>query len=145
MSRPALVALVATTALAVPVSKAHAGVLDDVARRGYRLGVAALDAVDATPEQRRQVRDAASDLYHRLQPFEADVRALARDAHRVWVAEEVERDAVEAVRVETVGLLDEMSVETVDFVVDVADTLTAEQRRELARHARARVKRLVRD
>lgn len=147
MSRLSLSLLVAVgaTALALPVSSARADAFEDLSRRAYRVGVAALDAVDATPAQRRAVASAGSRLAHHLAPFEDDVRDWAHDAHAVWVAPTVDREAVEAVRVDAVELVDAASVGGVDFVVDVAEVLTPAQREALARRAWQRAKNLLGD
>ncbi len=138
-------ATLAVAAVSLPLARAEASPLDDLARQSYRLGVAALDAIDATPSQRKAVASAAKRLQTRLGPFEADARDLARSAHQVWVADVVTREAVEAVRVDSVELIDDTSAETVDFVVDVARTLTPQQRAELARKARNTVRDLLAD
>jgi len=143
MFRIALVSVVSANAVVLPVSTARADTMNDLARSSYRLGVAALDAVDATPAQRRAVSDAARDLGARLAPHEADVRQWATSAHRAFVADTVDRASVEAVRVEGVKLVEVLSEESVDFVVDVAETLTVEQRRALARLVERRADQLL--
>ena len=124
-------------------STARADTLDDLSRQTWRLGVAALDAVDATPAQRRAVSDAARVLGKRLAPYEQDAVDWLQSAHRLVVAERVEREAVEAVRADGVQLIDDLSVPAVDFVVEVADTLTVQQRRELVRLAGRQVERAL--
>ncbi len=124
-------------------STAHAGSLDDLSRQTWRLGVAALDAVDATPAQRRAVSGAARALGKRLAPYEQDAVDWLQSAHRLVVSERVEREAVEAVRADGVQLIDDLSVPAVDFVVEVADTLTVQQRRELVRLAGRQVERAL--
>ena len=133
--------------LATPLSLtsvAHASDTDALARAAWRQGAAALRAVDATPAQRRAVGEAAERLAHRLQPFEQDVRALAHSAHDVWVSQTVTHSNVESVRSEAVSLLDDASAESVDFVVEVAEVLTPEQRAELVELARDAVLSMVR-
>ena len=136
MSRLARLTPVFLVSLALPLSAAHADAVDDLSRRAYRVGVAALDAVDATPAQRRAVAAAARDLGHRLAPFETDLRGWVRSVRDTWLSDRVERAEVEAVRVEGVALVDDQSAETVDFVVDTASALTPEQRHALVRWAR---------
>ena len=138
MSRTVLlIALTAPVlAAAIPLSEARADGMHDLSRKSYRLGVAALDAVDATPAQRRAISDAAKSLGHRLAPLEKEAVAWGRSAHKAWVADTVTRASVESVRVQGVELVDATSAETVDFVVEVARVLTPEQRADLARMAR---------
>lgn len=137
-----LPALITATALGSP---ARADALDDLSRATWRLGVSALDAVDATPAQRRAVANAARSLGHRLAPYEDDAIDWARALHRAWTADVVTRPAVEDVRVKGVELLDATSAEAVDFVVDVAGTLTPQQRAELAREIQDAAIDLIRD
>ena len=144
-SRLFFAAAVPLVALALPLSEARADGWHDLSRQTYRLGVAALDAVDATPAQRRAISQSARDLGQRLAPLEKDAVAWGRAAHDAWVADTVRRDAVEAVRVQGVELVDATSAEAVDFVVEVAAVLTPQQRAELARMARDAVLDAVRD
>ena len=126
MSRPALAITTAMVVLtAASMNNAHAEGTQSLARATWRLGVRALDHVDATPAQRRAISDAARALGRRLQPHEAAAQQWAR------------RDGVQ--------LIDVTSAEAVDFVVDVADTLTPEQRMELAREARHALLDILRD
>ena len=68
----------------VGASSAQASTLDRIERKVYRLGVAALDAVDATPSQRRAIQDIAARAALKLAPYEADAANIFRDAHRAW-------------------------------------------------------------
>jgi len=127
----------------VGASSAQASTLDRIERKVYRLGVAALDAVDATPSQRRAIQDIAARAALKLAPYEADAANIFRDAHRAWTAQTVQRAEVEAVRVDAIELLDHASADSVDFVVEAAEVLTPAQRRELARAAGKHAARLI--
>lgn len=146
MSRTALALTTAMVVLtAASMNNARAEGTQSLARATWRLGVRALDHVDATPAQRRAISDAARALGRRLQPHEAAAQQWARSAHQMWTADTVTRASVEAVRRDGVQLIDVTSAEAVDFVVDVADTLTPEQRMELAREARHALLDILRD
>ena len=141
--------LALTTAMVVvttaSMNNAHAQGTPSLARAAWRLGVRALDHVDATPAQRRAVSDAARALGRRLQPHEAAAQQWAHSAYQMWTADTVTRTSVEAVRRDGVQLVDATSAEAVDFVVDVADTLTPDQRLELAREAHVGLLDILRD
>lgn len=138
-----LPSLVLATSLCMP-SLALASDTDALARAAWRHGNAALHAVDATPEQRRAVGQAAERLAQRLQPLGREVHDWARTAHAVWTSQTVTHSAVESVRVDAVDLIDDASAESVDFVVEVADVLTPEQREDLVELAHSALRRLLR-
>lgn len=112
-------------------------------RKAYRLGVAALDAVDATPAQRRAMFDIGRRAQVKLAPYHGDLIDIISDGRDAWTAQTVTREEVESVRVDTITLLDNASADSVDFVVEAANVLTPEQRRELAHAARRRAARLL--
>jgi len=144
MSRPLhAIAALCLTAAATQAPSAEASTLDRIERKAWRLGVAALDAVDATPAQRRAILDIGARARVTLAPYEADVVDLLHDAWDTWNARTVSRVDVEAVRVDTITLLDQASADSVDFVVEAAEVLTPAQRRELAQAARRRAARLL--
>ena len=144
-SRLFVIAAVPVLAAALPLSDARADGWHDLSRKSYRLGVVALDAVNATPAQRRAISKSARALAQRLAPLEREALDWGRAAHDAWVADTVSRDSVESVRVQGVELVDATSAETVDFVVEVAEVLTPQQRADLARMARNAVLDAVRD
>ncbi len=143
MSRLTHAITAATLLTTIGATTAQASTLDRIERKVYRLGVAALDAVDATPAQRRAIQDIAARAAVRLAPYEVDATNIFQDAHRAWTAQTVQRTDVEAVRVDAIELLDHASADSVDFVVEAAKVLTPAQRRELARAAREHAARLI--
>ncbi len=108
----------------------------------YRWGVAAMDAVDATPAQRRAMKDVGRRAYRRLAPHRAEVAEFGEQVVRVWTAPTVTRESVEEVRVDGVALADALSVEAADIVVDAAAVLTVSQRKTLVKEAYAQANRL---
>lgn len=145
----------ALLALALPAfslsGSAHAAdntllddVVDGVARRGYRVGVRALDAVDATPRQRRAVESAGLTLLTSLRTLDDETLAFARGAVDAWTAEEVDPAAVDDLRADAVELVDAASRPAATFVVEVGEVLTREQRAELVDVAASQARRLAR-
>lgn len=138
---PFTLALAATPSVAAaqerPLSAAWVATIDDVHHLAYRAGVAALDQVNATPQQRREVRAAASRLATGLAPLEKEAVHILGDLHSAWTAPTVEAAAVAEVRVAGVSWVDAVSHEGADFIVTVGGVLTREQRREVATLVRA--------
>ena len=112
-------------------------------RKVYRLGVAALDSVDATPAQRRAILDVGRRAQVKLAPYHADLMDILGDGRDAWTAQTVTREEVDSVRVDTITLLDQASADSVDLVVEAANVLTPSQREELLRAARRRAARLI--
>jgi hypothetical protein len=108
------------------------------ARAGFRLGVQALDAVDASPQQRRAVERLGHSLASSLRPLAQDCEVLARDMAQAWVSPTVERQVVEDLRHDTIAALDAASEPVAAFLVDAGDVLTQEQRQALLDAAVAR-------
>jgi Spy/CpxP family protein refolding chaperone len=114
----------------------HGGWSADERAEHVKLAVEwALRWVDATSEQEQRV---AAILEAQLPVFEA-LAARHRESHPAVVAalagEQVDRAALEAVRISELALAEEASQQLVAVVADVAEVLTAEQRAELARLA----------
>ena len=101
------------------------------ARTGFRLGVQALDAVDASQQQRRAVERLGQELSFSLRPLVQDCEDLARDLAQAWLSPTVERQRVEELRHDTVAVLDAASEPVATFVVDAGNVLTQEQRQTL--------------
>jgi Spy/CpxP family protein refolding chaperone len=126
--------LVAGTLLTVSC-RPHGGSRDDPAKmREHAEWVTSrlLDRVDATEEQRANVRTILDPLFADL----AQARLEHRAARTALLAEltgpSIDRAALEALRVERIEAMDALSRRIVEGVADVADELTQEQRQELA-------------
>lgn len=91
-----------------------------------------LDALDASDEQRVEIRSALESLHDAL----AEGRDSRRDGHRAIAAaltgETVDLEAIEAIRAEHVERFDALSRQAAQALVKVAGVLSPEQRREIA-------------
>jgi len=91
--------------------------------------------IDATEAQKQQlapiVKAAATDLL----PLIGPMRDTRRQALQVLSQPSVDRSALEALRAEKLRLADQASRRLTAALADVADVLTAEQRRALAERA----------
>lgn len=154
-TRPSVLVLpLAVLCSAVPAAEAAPGVSagpvavtarsGDLARKVYRLGVRALDEVDASPAQRRAVEASATRLVASLKTLQEEALSLTSDAAEIWTAPQVKADAVEDLRASTVDLLGAASRPAATFVVEVGQALTQDQRRALAAAAESELHRLVR-
>ena len=90
-----------------------------------------MDAVDATPQQRRAVEDAGTQLARELRPLTTECEALVDGMVATWVAPTIEAEAVESLRQDTLSLIDAASSPVATFVVEAGNALTAEQRQAL--------------
>lgn len=110
--------------------------VEDVRERVAWGAAQALDRVEATPQQRAQVRAILDDAIPEGVALRADGRALKADLHDALLQPEVDPAEVESIRQEGLALADRASAHALDVVVDLAQTLTLEQRQELAASAR---------
>lgn len=115
-----------------------------LARKAHRVGVRALDAVDASPSQRRAVEASAARMFASLDALQNEAVSLASDAVEIWTAPHVEGEAVEDLRASTVDLLGAASFPAATFVLEVGQVLTQDQRRALAAAAESELRRLSR-
>lgn len=140
---PAL-ALLTLSAPAHAADASLEAIYQRAASAGYRIGVRALDAVDASPQQRRAVEDAGARLAASLRPIAQDCESLALDLAQVWTAPTIEPQAVEDLRSDTISVLDAASTPLSTFVVEAGNVLTQAQRAalldEAAAHLRARAR-----
>ena len=94
-----------------------------------------LDEVDASDAQRQAIEP----LVDRATARAHDIHAQAADLHEellgLLTAETIDRAALESVRADAVALVDRASREMVDAMTGMAEVLTPEQRKEIAREA----------
>lgn len=87
--------------------------------------------VDGTPEQVEQITEIAKASIAEL----AGLREEHRQRHREFVTEmskaTIDREAIERLRSDGMGVADEVSVQLMNALVDAAAVLTVEQRLEL--------------
>ena len=97
----------------------------------------ALDAVDATPEQRTAVRALLLAERDTLSALREEAAALRERVRALFLAPTIDRAAVEDARTDAIALLDRGTATTLDLVVDLAELFTPEQRAVLQERRRA--------
>jgi periplasmic protein CpxP/Spy len=103
-------------------AKRHAGMAVEWALRG----------VDATAEQKQRAKGIAERLIDQLVPLGEKHREHHVAMAHELVKAEIDREALERLRREELELADEASKRVVDAIAELGETLTPEQRRELA-------------
>ncbi|MDJ0785221.1 MAG: hypothetical protein QNK05_00345 [Myxococcota bacterium] len=91
-----------------------------------------LDRVDASDEQIDAVVAIASDAIEDLHALHADHEAAHAAFQAALLEPEVDRDAIEALRVEAMTKLDAASARLAVAIADAAEVLSTDQRAELA-------------
>jgi Spy/CpxP family protein refolding chaperone len=99
---------------------------------------ARLDAVDATPAQRERIGGLVEELREKKEGFREEAKALRTEFRELLLAETIDRKAVEAVRRDFVDLFDRATSTVTGQLVQLAETLSPEQRAELLAHARSK-------
>lgn len=96
-----------------------------------RMAERMLDAVNATPEQRAQVRTLVEAARKDLDAQRASGRGLRDQAMTLFAQPTVDARAVEALRQQMLGQHDAASKRITQLMIDVSRVLTPEQRRQL--------------
>lgn len=91
----------------------------------------ALDAVDATGEQRATVYRLVDEIVPQAKAFRDEARALREDIRALFTEPEIDREALEVLRVEAVGLFDRATAFAFDNLADLAEVFSVEQRQKL--------------
>lgn len=99
---------------------------------GGHFGERMLAAVDATPEQRAQIRQIMDAARKDLQGTQDARRALRQEAMRVFSQPNVDASAVEALRQKQLAQHEQASRRMSQAMLDAARVLTPEQRQKLA-------------
>ncbi|WP_119287933.1 Spy/CpxP family protein refolding chaperone [Azohydromonas sediminis] len=97
-----------------------------------------LDRVDASAEQRAQIRAIVDAARKDLEPLREQQRALREQALALFAQPNVDANAIEAQRQQMLRQHDEVTRRTTQAMIDVARVLTPQQRATLAEHARQR-------
>ena len=88
--------------------------------------------LDATPEQQAKVAAVAKSAVHDLLPLREKAHAARGRAVALLTAPTVDRDAIERLRAEQVGLAETASKRIAQALADASDALTPDQRRKIA-------------
>ena len=106
--------------------------------RVQKLSAWALGSVDATDDQRTQVDEVLASLVEHAYPLKQQHRENRQDLIAELARPEVSREALEDLRTRELAIVEALSAELVDSVVEIAGILDAEQRaaltERLARH-----------
>jgi protein CpxP len=117
-------------------SHRHAGIMHDFIE--FKID-RALRKVGASETQRGQVEAILERTFAELRPKQSARRVFHDRIASVITADRIDRDALEALRVEHLEHADEVSRRLVDAIADIAEILTPEQRRALVELHRAQV------
>ncbi len=88
--------------------------------------------LDATPEQQTKVAAVAKSAVHVLLPLREKAQAARGQALALLTAPNVDRDAIERLRAQQVGLAETASKRIAQALADASDVLTPEQRSKIA-------------
>jgi Spy/CpxP family protein refolding chaperone len=88
--------------------------------------------LDATPEQQQKLAAIAKSAMHYLLPLREKAHAARGQAVALLTAPSVDRDAIERLRAQQVGLAETASKRIAQALGDASDALTPEQRRKIA-------------
>ena len=91
----------------------------------------ALDAVDASEEQRTGVYELLSELVPKVKALHDEGHALRDELHAVLLTPEIDRTALEDLRVDAVDLFDRGTTLAFGHIADVAELFTVSQRQAL--------------
>ena len=91
-----------------------------------------LTKVDATDEQKEEIDGILDGAFEEFEAKRADHEAKHEELREILTAETIDREALEAMRVEAVEHFEEGSLAFTDVIVEVSEVLTAEQREQLA-------------
>jgi len=90
----------------------------------------ALDAVEATDEQREATRDIVDDALFEMQAYRDEGRDIRTAVRAAFEQDTVDRVALESARGDLVDLFDRATATLFGMFADVADLYTPEQRAE---------------
>ena len=93
-----------------------------------------LDEIDATDEQQDRLEDILDAARDEIRPLMRDFRDSHEDLAGLLAAPTLDRAAVETMRAERVAAIDEASKTLTSALLEAAEVLTPEQRKELADH-----------
>jgi len=92
----------------------------------------ALDAAEATPDQKARIHDILKTAMQSIMPLHKQMEEAHGSLHRLLAAPTVDRAALEKLRADEVAQLDQASRTLVNALADAAEVLTPAQRAKLA-------------
>jgi Spy/CpxP family protein refolding chaperone len=113
----------------------HAGAHGGEGVMALRLSPRMLDRLEATPQQREQIRAIMDAARTDLQAQHESGRALHQRSMALWGQADVDAAALEALRKEMLAQRDRASQRQLQAVLEASRVLTPEQRKRLAEHA----------
>jgi protein CpxP len=90
-----------------------------------------LDEVDATPEQKAQVKDIVAAATKDLEALHQQNGGIHKELHEIFTAPVIDRARLETVRAAHMQALDAASKRCATALADAAEVLTPEQRKSL--------------
>jgi len=130
---------VAATLVAAPFAMAHRGwgkhkvVTPELLKeRADRMLDRAMDKLDGTDQQRTAIDRVVDQMIPEVIQWRSEGKKLKEELKAILLAERIDRKALELVRKDALALADRASADAFDALADVAETLTAEQRAEIA-------------
>lgn len=100
--------------------------------RATKVAIHMLDDVDASDEQRGQVKSIIEAHSATLNALRESGRKLHQETRRLLSAPTIDRNAIENLRQQQVASMDKRSREMTAMLADIAEVLTPEQRQQLA-------------
>ena len=89
--------------------------------------------INATPEQQQKLAPIVKAAIRDLQPLRTQMQATRKQAMEIMSAEQIDRGAIERLRVEKLQTADALSKRMTQALADAAEVLTPAQRAELAK------------
>jgi len=84
--------------------------------------------IEATPEQEAKITALATALAKHMKPLHGEFKAAGQEMQKLLLADTIDRQAMEKIRLERLAEADRVSKELVEALADVAEVLTVEQR-----------------
>ena len=91
-----------------------------------------LDQINATDQQREQIKGALSDLKIQVEPLRAEGKTHRKTMRKLMTAEQIDATLIEQERLAMMGLADRLSRQVVAAFTEISRLLEPEQRKQLA-------------
>ena len=87
--------------------------------------------IDANEDQQKKITALVTAVAKDMRPLRDQMRATGKEVHDLLLADAIDRDALEKIRVERLAEADRISKNLVTALADVAEVLTPSQRKVL--------------